>query len=129
MSSATPASTPTGRRSSAVRSRIANRAISTLIQTQGIGDLYRIYVAADRDKIDFNLASIPETFKTELKQPFDTAYMRALFKLGYDLGAKGYHWAKLPPGYRELGAGPTLNSTETPTRGRSAADALPSGRR
>ena len=102
---------------------IANRAISTLIQTQGIGDLYRIYVAADRDKIDFNLASIPETFKVELKQPFDTAYMRALFKLGYDLGAKGYVWAKLPPGYKELGAGPILNSTETPMRGSSAANA------
>jgi hypothetical protein len=35
---------------------ISGRAISSLIQTQGVGDLYRIYVAAQRDDIDFNLA-------------------------------------------------------------------------
>jgi len=101
---------------------IAERAISSLIQTQGIGDLYRIYVSANRDKIDFNLASIPETFTTELKQPFDTAYMNALFNLGYNLGAKGYPWAKFPPGYRELGAGPTLSASGMP-EGRSVRDA------
>ncbi len=94
---------------------IVSRAVSSLIQTQGIGDLYRIYVAADRDGIDFNLANIPETFTTELKQPFDTEYMRALFKLGYDLGASGYPWAKFPPGYNELGAGPTLRAPPVPT--------------
>jgi hypothetical protein len=55
---------------------IAGRAISSLIQTQGVGDLYRIYVAASRDDIDFNLAYIPETFTMELKQPFDQGYMR-----------------------------------------------------
>ena len=87
---------------------IISRAVSSLIQTQGIGDLYRIYVAANRDEIDFNLAYIPETFTTELKQPFDTKYMNALFKVGYELGAKDYSWVKYPPGYRELGAGPTL---------------------
>ena len=89
---------------------IVNRAISSLIQTQGVGDLYRIYIAAARDKIDFNLASIPETFKTELPRPFDTGYMNALFKVGYGLGTKGYAWAKLPPGYRDLGAGPILGA-------------------
>jgi hypothetical protein len=89
---------------------IAERAISSLIQTQGVGDIYRIYVAAQRDKIDFNLASIPETFTTELQQPFDTEYMNALFALGYKLGKNGYHWAKFPPGYRDLGAGPTLGT-------------------
>jgi len=104
---------------------IVQRAVSSLIQTQGIGDLYRIYVAAGRDKIDFNLASIPETFTTELKQPFDTAYMNALFKLGYTLGAKGYPWAKFPPGYRELGAGPTLSTSAVPEgRSAQAADRL-----
>jgi hypothetical protein len=96
---------------------IASRAIASLIQTQGVGDLYRIYVAADRDHIDYNLASIPETFTTELKEPFDPTYMNALFNLGYDLGAKGYAWAKFPPGYRELGAGPTLGALQTPPAG------------
>lgn len=101
---------------------IAGRAISALIQTQGIGDLYRIYVAANRDKIDFNLASIPETFKTELPEAFDPKYMNELFELGYNLAARGYPWAKFPPGYRELGAGPTL-STSAMVEGRSARNA------
>ena len=78
---------------------IASRAVSSLIQTQGVGDIYRIYLAAQRDGIDFNLAYIPETFKTVLKAPFDTAYMKELFQLGYELGAAGYPWAKAPPGY------------------------------
>lgn len=90
---------------------IAGRAISSLIQTQGVGDLYRIYIGATRDKIDFNLASIPASFNTKLKRPFDQQYMRALFGLGYELGRKGYQWAKFPPGYRELGAGPALTPT------------------
>ena len=43
---------------------IAAQAISTLIQYQGTGDLYRIYSVTQRDGIDFNLAYIPPTFVT-----------------------------------------------------------------
>lgn len=93
---------------------IIGRAISSLIQTQGVGDLYRIYAAAMRDEIDFNLASIPETFTAQLQQPFDTKYMNALFELGYNLGKNGYPWAKFPPGYQELGVGPTLDTSGGP---------------
>lgn len=83
---------------------IAGRSISALIQNQGVGDLYRIYVTSQRDKVDFNLAFIPPTFKTPLKEPFDTHYMNELFKVGYDLGAAGYHWSKVPPGLTTPGA-------------------------
>lgn len=78
---------------------IAGRAMTTLIQSQGIGDLFRIYALAQRDDIDFNLASIPTTFNMKLEQPFDTKYMNALFQVGYDLGKAGYRWEKVPPGY------------------------------
>lgn len=78
---------------------IANRAVSSLIQTQGVGDLYRIYITTQRDHIDFNLAYIPSSFKTTLKEPFDPVYMKELFKVGYDLAVNGYAWAKTPPGY------------------------------
>lgn len=87
---------------------IAGRAIGSLIQTQGIGDIYRIYIAATRDQIDFNLANIPSSFDMKLERPFDRAYMQALFGVGYTLGRQGYPWQKVPPGYRDLGAGPTL---------------------
>jgi predicted acylesterase/phospholipase RssA len=78
---------------------IMSRAVSSLIQTQGVGDLYRIYLAAQRDGVDFNLAYIPETFTTQLNEPFETSYMRELFAVGYELAVRGYPWAKVPPGY------------------------------
>ncbi len=77
---------------------IAGRAISSLIQTQGLGDLYRIYTTAQRDGLDYNLAYIGADFNAEHKEDFDTAYMRALFDYGYQLGRKGYPWQKTPPG-------------------------------
>ena len=42
---------------------IAGRAVSSLIATQGIGDLYRTYLNAQRDGIDYNLVFIPADFK------------------------------------------------------------------
>jgi len=82
---------------------IAGRTTSALIQTQGIGDLYRIYAVSRRDDVDFNLASVPETFNVKLRYPFDPQYMNALFQVGYDLGKSDYHWAKVPPGFGGIG--------------------------
>jgi hypothetical protein len=78
---------------------IAKRAISSLIQTQSVGDLYRIYLEAERDGLDFNLAHIPASFRMPHTEQFNTEYMRALFDVGYDLAAVGYPWEKTPPGY------------------------------
>jgi hypothetical protein len=84
---------------------IAARAISSLIQTQGMGDLYRIYSIAERDGLDFNLAYIPTSFTRTLKEPFETAYMKELFQVGYDMAVKGFPWVKAPPGFL-AGTGP-----------------------
>jgi len=77
---------------------IAGRAISSLIQNQGVGDLYRIYATAQRDGVDFNLAYIPPTFNVTLTEPFDQHYMNELFNLGYEEGKAGYDWKRTPPG-------------------------------
>ena len=77
---------------------IASRSISTLIKTQGIGDLYQIYSTAKRDGVDYNLAYIPSDFTLVAKSGFDKEYMNALFKRGYELGRAGYAWHKTPPG-------------------------------
>ena len=77
---------------------ITKRAIASLIQTQGVGDLYRIYAQAQRDHIDFNLAYIPSSFDVPLPEPFDNHYMVELFKVGYAQGAAGNAWVKAPPG-------------------------------
>jgi hypothetical protein len=109
---------------------IAGRAMATLIQTQGIGDLYRIYSLAQRDGIDFNLAYIPPTFNVKLAKPFDTQYMRALFQVGYELGRAGYPWAKVPPGYggTNPAAAPTAAASQRRSRYRSARRSSDRGR-
>lgn len=81
---------------------IAGRAISSLIHSQGIGDLYRIYLTSQRDGIDYNLAFIGPDFSFEHLDEFDQEFMRALYRYGYDLGRQGYSWRKAPPGFEGL---------------------------
>jgi hypothetical protein len=78
---------------------IAGRAIDSLIHTQGLGDLFRIYLTAQRDGIDFNLAYIGSDFVyKDKKQQFETAYMQALYDYAFYKARDGYSWRKLPPG-------------------------------
>jgi hypothetical protein len=77
---------------------IALRAITTLIQYQGMGDLYTIYSICQRDFVEYNLAYIPPTFDFPHKADFDTPYMKALFEVGQRMAVKGEDWwYKHPP--------------------------------
>jgi hypothetical protein len=78
---------------------VATRAISSLTQTQGVGDLYRIYATTQRDGIDYNLAFIPRTFTVPHTEEFDTNYMRQLYALALEMAKNGYTWQKTPPGF------------------------------
>jgi hypothetical protein len=91
---------------------IASRAISSLIHTQGIGDLYRMYLETQRDGVDYNLAYIGSDFDTPKHAEFDPAFMGALFKYGYNLGRKGYPWEKLPPGFARAPPADTATATQ-----------------
>jgi len=71
---------------------IMARSLSSLIRTQGIGDIATIYFLTQRDGVEFNLAFIPENFNAQPKETFDKAYMKHLFKLGYDEAVSGYPW-------------------------------------
>jgi hypothetical protein len=73
---------------------ILARTVSTLIRTQGVGDLAQIYLLARRDGLGYNLAWIPLDFTDVPKEAFDRDYMRKLFTLGYDLAANGYPWLR-----------------------------------
>jgi predicted acylesterase/phospholipase RssA len=77
---------------------IAERSISSLIRTQGIGDMYRMFLGAKRDGLDYNLAYVPDDFSVESDEPFDLDYMSALYDVGYHLAKDGYPWSKAPPG-------------------------------
>lgn len=76
---------------------IGGRAISTLIQIQGISDLDRIYRIAQQDGADFNLAYIGSDFYFPHNQKFDGEYMKRLFDYAFQLSAMGYPWHKSPP--------------------------------
>jgi len=80
---------------------IAGRAITSMIHTQGVGDLYRIYLTAERDGVDFNLAYIPAEFNAPHREEFDSAFMRALYDEGYRRAVESYPWVKRPPGFIE----------------------------
>jgi predicted acylesterase/phospholipase RssA len=77
---------------------IGSRAISALIQSQGINDLDRIFHATQMDGANFYLAHVGANFNHPHDQKFDNEYMRRLFDYAYQLGANGYPWLKAPPG-------------------------------
>jgi len=79
--------------------KIAGRAVSTLISTQGIGDLYQLYLVCQRDHIDYNVTYVPETFTAKIGEAFDRAYMNQLYQVGRQQMLAGKAWSKYPPGY------------------------------
>lgn len=76
---------------------IARRSLSSLIRTQGIGDLYRIYLQTCRDGLDFNLAYIPSDFDEPSDGELDPDYMKKLFEMAFEQAKDGYDWEKMPP--------------------------------
>jgi len=76
---------------------IASTSISSLIRTQGLGDLSTIYLLTQRDGGAFRLAYVPDNFDEEFEELFDPDYMKALYDLGYELGRNGIDWAERPP--------------------------------
>lgn len=81
---------------------LAGRSISSLIRTQGIGDLHYIYLATCRDGMDFNLAYIPADFEKQSREEFDPEYMQSLFDVAFDRAKAGYPWEELPPQLKEV---------------------------
>jgi predicted acylesterase/phospholipase RssA len=77
---------------------IVGRAISQLIQAQGMGDIYRIYQTTQNDQVKFNLAFIGPDFKQAHTKEFDTVYMKALYEYARQQSLKGYPWSHEPPG-------------------------------
>ena len=75
----------------------ALRAVSSLIKSQCVGDLYELFVFAKKNNIDYNLAYIPGDFIDTSTQAFDPVYMGKLYELGFQLAQAGYPWKKTPP--------------------------------
>ncbi len=85
---------------------LAKRSIDSLIRTQGIGDLFRLYVTARDNNFDYFLAHVPNDFHVATTELFDPDYMRPLFHIGYEQGKRGGCWYSLPPGMAMPGKDP-----------------------
>ncbi len=78
---------------------VAGKAVTTMINYSGVGNLYRMYLEARRAKAAFNLAYVGNDFQAAHKEDFDQTYMRALYQYAYDKAAHGYPWQDAPPGF------------------------------
>jgi predicted acylesterase/phospholipase RssA len=75
---------------------IAARAIATLIKSQNLTELYRIYRLAQDAGAEFNLLAVPPTFTLKSKEFFDPDYQAALFAVGRKTGRSGGPWLHKP---------------------------------
>ncbi|MEM1344352.1 MAG: patatin-like phospholipase family protein [Pseudomonadota bacterium] len=78
---------------------IAGKAVSSLIGGSGTGDLYKIYAITERDGVDFRVLWVPQSFDREPTEPFDTAYMSALYAVGRAIGRSDAPWHQRPPSF------------------------------
>lgn len=76
---------------------IASKAIASLIASNGVGDLYRMYTTTKRDGVAYNLAFIGPDFVEPYPGLFDRSYMNKLFDYGRSKARSGYPWRSAPP--------------------------------
>jgi Patatin-like phospholipase len=72
------------------------RANSSLIKSQTRSALMATYVYAQKNGIRFRVASIDTQVPYKIIDPFNTNYMRAVYKLGYSEMASGSLWKERP---------------------------------
>ncbi len=77
---------------------IVLKTVGQLIHTQGVGDLYKMYISTQQDNVGYNLAYIEDDFEFPHLEEFDQAYMRALYDYGEKKAKGGYKWFKEPFG-------------------------------
>lgn len=76
---------------------ILTRMLDTLVQTQGVGDLYEIYEQSQKGGSEFQLAHVPDDLKTDHHDMFDPIEMKRVFEAAFQMASKGYPWKNQPP--------------------------------
>lgn len=59
--------------------------------------MYRIYLDAQREHMNYYAAYIPTSFRKAPSGTFDTDYMNELFNFAYEQAKTGYPWDTTPP--------------------------------
>jgi predicted acylesterase/phospholipase RssA len=86
---------------------IAGRSVSSLIRTQGIGDVFRIAATTYRDGVTLKLTWIPMDAPDDPgEEIFDPVYMTAMFEYGYQRAVDDSAWTEMDfstllPGQKE----------------------------
>ncbi|WP_417427181.1 patatin-like phospholipase family protein [Hoeflea sp.] len=76
---------------------IAGRAYSTLVKTHARATVNATYTLTRRAGISFNLAYLDQFVPYDISDPFNTDYMRRLFKIGHEKALSANGWRKRPP--------------------------------
>jgi hypothetical protein len=76
---------------------ILRRSLAAMAREPGIDEVYRRYVAAYGDVLDFNFAHIPEDLDLDPSEFIDLDYMRELFARGHAMALAGYPWSRDAP--------------------------------
>lgn len=74
---------------------IASRSVSTLIKSAGAADIVVVQNTASRAGFGLWTSAVPESFDADENELFDPVYMRALYKVGYQLALEGEPWVKV----------------------------------
>ncbi len=77
---------------------LGEHALHLLAQSQGVADLYVIYVQAQRAQALYRAAWIDDAFEAPWDQWYDPKYVQALFEHGRALARSGRVWRAAPPG-------------------------------
>jgi predicted acylesterase/phospholipase RssA len=86
---------------------ILTATVSAAVQNDTRLMIDRVYIAAKRSEVGFNVATIPPDFSAPSRGPFDPIYMGALYQAGETLGKSATPFADQPPPYP---GGPVLQS-------------------
>ncbi len=89
---------------------VARSALSALVDTQVINDLYRLELIANQEHEMFNVSFIGEDFNYPHVGMFNADYMKHLFKYGYALAVADAAWHKVLPGESPLSVARTKKS-------------------
>jgi predicted acylesterase/phospholipase RssA len=98
---------------------IGGAAVSSLIRGSGVGDIYKLYLIAQRDEIGFRATWIPPRTPCVSNEAFDPVYMRCLFDFAGAEFRRGELWSTLPPYFvqpPETGPTPTGRTLARPGR-------------
>lgn len=79
---------------------IARRTFRAAGRSAVVGDLFRIYAQALRERSGYHWITIPDGVNLSGEEIFDPVIMQQLYDIGYEIARAGPPWNILPPGVR-----------------------------